>query len=458
MGTPNSIGEDYSDPDGCVESKVCDWYWKRKDVTQGDWVECGRVYDLVSCAINGIVVSRVSAIDGVWQIGIRAKPFEDPIDTETPESPLAIAPPISLSESTPPVFVPILLKIACMVVRVPHAMSSGLSATMAELVEDSEEDDNKEDKEIEESMDSDSVTEGAKDEGPTAEDEDLAAEDEGPTMGVKGPGIDDEGYGLDDESHGRDDESRGIDHEGHSVKGDGLGLEEEEEAVPGGQQQATSVVGTTVSAPLGLGYGALRCRELALEESDVYSTFEVGQGSRSAPESERPKRVSAFRQPTLTTWTDPEDGMIYIDIPDYPPPVPPVQIPPSPEWTSGSLPISPSHSDVSSPTSSLMIPLNVPSPVATPAAHDWRSYRLLYLRGTIGTYESYSLGRGRLGRRFSPRGQTDAQRAALWHAISDVQGENQNLQLQLAEERRAQLELAEVVDGMRRGQEPRGGA
>ncbi|GJX86167.1 hypothetical protein Tco_0336941 [Tanacetum coccineum] len=23
----------------CVKSKVCDWYWKRKDVTQGDWVE-----------------------------------------------------------------------------------------------------------------------------------------------------------------------------------------------------------------------------------------------------------------------------------------------------------------------------------------------------------------------------------------------------------------------------------
>ncbi|GKE17748.1 hypothetical protein Tco_1425325 [Tanacetum coccineum] len=55
-------------------------------------------------------------------------------------------------------------------------------------------------------------------------------------------------------------------------------------------------------------------------------------------------------------------------------------------------------------------------------------------------------------------GQTDAQRAALWHAISDMQGENQDLRLQLAEERRARLELAEVVDSMRRGQEPRGDA
>ncbi|GKD55616.1 hypothetical protein Tco_1289003 [Tanacetum coccineum] len=87
----------------------------------------------------------------------------------------------------------------------------------------------------------------------------------------------------------------------------------------------------TVGAPLGLRYGALRPRELTLEEGDVYSTFEVGQGSGSAPEFERPETVLAFRQPTLTTWTDPEDGMVYIGIPDYPPPAPPVQTLPSPE-------------------------------------------------------------------------------------------------------------------------------
>ncbi|GJX93582.1 hypothetical protein Tco_0348168 [Tanacetum coccineum] len=250
------------------------------------------------------------------------------------------------------------IRTARMAVRVPHAMSSGLSASMAEvagmsesalckrfrssyesspsvspldlpsrkryhgtseLVEDSEEDE-----EIEESMDSDSVSEDTKDEGPTIEDEDPAAEDEGLTAGVEGPSMDDEGYGL-------DNESCGIDDEGHSVESDGLDLEEKE-AVPGGQQQATPVVGTT------------------------------------APESERPERVSAFRQSTLTTWTNPEDGMIYIDIPDYPPPAPPVQTPPSPKCTSGSLPISLSHSNVPSPISSPMIPFTVPSPVATPAA------------------------------------------------------------------------------------------
>ncbi|GJY44316.1 putative retrotransposon protein [Tanacetum coccineum] len=319
------------------------------------------------------LLTRRAYLDGTET---ESKPFEDPIHTETLESPLAIAPPISLSESTSSVLIPILRRTARMAVRVPHAMSSGLSASMAEvaamsesalrkrfwsfyesspsvsppdlpsrkryrgtseLVEDSEEDDEEEDEEMDESMDSDSVSEDAEDEGPTTKDEDPAAEDEGLTARARAPS-------------------------------DRLGLEEDEEAAPGGQQQAALVVETAVSVPLGLGYGALRCCELALEEGDVYSTFEVGQGSGSAPEFERPKRVSAFRQPTLTTWTDPEDGMIYIDIPAYPPPAPPVQTPPSPEWTSGSLLISLSHSDVPSPISSPMIPLIVPSLIATPTA------------------------------------------------------------------------------------------
>ncbi|GKG61820.1 hypothetical protein Tco_0623537, partial [Tanacetum coccineum] len=80
-----------------------------------------------------------------------------------------------------------------------------------------------------------------------------------------------EGPGTDDESHGLDDESRGLGNEGHSVESDGLGLEEKEEAVPGGQQQAAPILGIVVSAPLGLGYEALMHRELALEADDVYS-------------------------------------------------------------------------------------------------------------------------------------------------------------------------------------------
>ncbi|GKD45195.1 hypothetical protein Tco_1269840 [Tanacetum coccineum] len=206
---------------------------------------------------------RQAYLDGT---DIESNLFKDPIDTRTPESPLAIAPPISLSKSTPPVLVAILRRTARMALRDPHAMSLGLSAGMAEvaamfesafhkrfrpsyesspsvsspylpsrksycgtseLVEDSKEDDDEEDKEIEESMDSNSVSEDTEDKGPTSEDEDPTAEDEGLTARVEGPGMDDEGYGLDDESCGIDDED-------HSVESDGLGLEEEEEAVPGG--------------------------------------------------------------------------------------------------------------------------------------------------------------------------------------------------------------------------------
>ncbi|GKA43024.1 hypothetical protein Tco_0735684, partial [Tanacetum coccineum] len=120
--------------------------------------------------------------------------------------------------------------------------------------------------------------------------------------------------------------------------------------------------------PLGLGYWALRHLELTVKEDQVYSTFEVGQGFGSVPEPERPERVSTLRQPTLTTWIDPKDGITYIDVPTYPPPAPPVQAPPSPEWSSGSLPVSSVPSVVPLPISSPMISLTVPSPIASPVA------------------------------------------------------------------------------------------
>ncbi|GJT43156.1 putative reverse transcriptase domain-containing protein [Tanacetum coccineum] len=123
-----------------------------------------------------------------------------------------------------------------------------------------------------------------------------------------------------------------------------------------------------VREPLGLGYGVLRHRELAVEEDQVYSTFEVGHGSGSVLEPKRPERVSALRQPTLTTWIDLEDGIAYIDIPAYPPPAPPAQTPPSPKWWSGSLPVSLEPSTVPSPISFPMISLTVPSLIASPVA------------------------------------------------------------------------------------------
>ncbi|GKB13336.1 hypothetical protein Tco_0847259 [Tanacetum coccineum] len=77
----------------------------------------------------------------------------------------------------------------------------------------------------------------------------------------------DEGLGIGVESCGSDDKSHGLNDEGHSVECDGLSLREEE-AVP------------------------------------------EGQGSGSTPAPKRPERVSASRQPTLTTWIDSEDGRL----------------------------------------------------------------------------------------------------------------------------------------------------
>ncbi|GJT71112.1 hypothetical protein Tco_1030398 [Tanacetum coccineum] len=317
-----------------------------------------------------------------------SEPFED-LGTESPESPHVVASPISFPDSTPPVghveesegsgtssagstssdsttplspdhpltrdtpvLVPSLRRTARMAVRVQPVLSPGYSAHIAEATSMSDVAFHKRFRSSYESSPSPS---------PTLLVRKRYREDEGPAAGDEDLGLDDKGYGLDDESHG-------IDNKGHSVKKDGLGLEEEDEAVPKGQQQAAPVVETTVGEPLGLGYGALRRRELAAEEDQRYSTFEVGQVFGSAPEPERSERVSAFRQPALTTWTDPEDGTVYIDVPTYPPSAPPVQTPPSPDWTPGSLPISPSHSDVPSPVSSPLISLTVPSPVATPTA------------------------------------------------------------------------------------------
>nr|GEY44557.1 hypothetical protein [Tanacetum cinerariifolium] len=286
---------------------------------------------------NGAQSSRVpvplpedpyEAIRQAYLVGTdtESEPFKG--EARTPESPHIVAPPTchveesegsgtSVARSTSsdsiaplspdhplthttPVLVSILRRTARMAVRVPHVMSPSLSGGIAEVAvmsdlafckkfrssynsspspilrvrkmyrgtselilgTDSEEDD-----EVKESLDSDSESEDVEDEGPTGEDEDPAAKDEGLVAGIEGLDVDDESYNLDDESRG-----------------------------------------TAVSEPLGLGYGTLRHRELALEEDHVYSTFEVGQGSGSAPEPERLERVSAFKQPTLTTWTDPEDG------------------------------------------------------------------------------------------------------------------------------------------------------
>ncbi|GJR26149.1 hypothetical protein Tco_1102381, partial [Tanacetum coccineum] len=248
-----------------------------------------------------------------------------------------------------------------------------------------------------------------------------------------------------------DTEREGSKDEGHGLEDEGPGIEEEE-ATPKGQQQVVLVVDTTADEPLRLGYGALRHRELVVGEGEMPNMFKVGQISRFMTEHEGAERVSAFRQPTLVTWVDPEDARVYTDILTYEPPVAPVQTPPSLEWSSGSLPVSPSP---------LVVPSPIASPVTTPAAtisrldalpptlfeaYD-RDLRELYTRSGAVKNEIF-LQRYRF-RSLKPEqeratmifsaiwrpilaleawaSQTNAQRAALWHVIYGIQRENHDL-------------------------------
>ncbi|GKD78456.1 hypothetical protein Tco_1341077, partial [Tanacetum coccineum] len=244
-----------------------------------------------------------------------SEPFEDPIDTETPESPYTVASPTLLPDSTPP---------ACYARESEDSDTSGARSTSSDST------------------------------APLSPDHPLTRTSPTPTptrasfyqrtaritvsaQPVMSPvrkryrgtselilDTNSEEDKIGDEDN--EDEGHGLDDEGHSIKSDRLGLEGEEEVVP------------------------------------------KGQGSGSVPEIKRPERVSALRQPTLTTWIDPEDSSAYIDVLAYPPPVLPIQTSPSLEWSSGSLHVSPAASAVPSPISSPMISLTVPLPIASPVA------------------------------------------------------------------------------------------
>ncbi|GJU41939.1 hypothetical protein Tco_1194896, partial [Tanacetum coccineum] len=92
--------------------------------TQADGAQSSRVP--VPLPEDPYEAIRQAYLDGT---DTESEPFENPTDTEKPESPLA---------TSPPVLVPILCRTARMAVRVPHAMSSGLSASMAKVAAMSE--------------------------------------------------------------------------------------------------------------------------------------------------------------------------------------------------------------------------------------------------------------------------------------------------------------------------------
>nr|GEY95330.1 hypothetical protein [Tanacetum cinerariifolium] len=287
--------------------------------TQADGAQSSRVP--VPLPADPYVVIRQAYL---VEADTESEPFEELVKTETPESPHTVASPTSLPDSTLPTCHVEESKdsdtTARMAVRVPPVMLLGLSDSIAEVAtmfdsafrkrfrssydsspsssspdlplwkrywgtselvedDDDDEDDEEEDEDMEGSLDFDSESEGAEDKGPTTEDEDPVAREEGLAARDEGPDIRVESLGL---------------------GGD--------EAVPEGQQRAASVVETTVDEPLGFGYEALRHQEIALREGRMPSVFEEGQISGSVPVPERPKRVSTLRQPTLTTWIDPEDA------------------------------------------------------------------------------------------------------------------------------------------------------
>ncbi|GJU35202.1 hypothetical protein Tco_1183556 [Tanacetum coccineum] len=226
---------------------------------------------------------------------------------------------------------------------------------------------------------------------------------------------------------------------------------------------------TAVGKPLGLGYGALKSQEIALGEGRMPSVLEVGKGSRSVPEPERPERVSAFRQPTLTTWIDPEDDRVYIDVPAYTLPAPPVQTPPSPEWSSGSLSVSSAPSIIPSPISSPMIPLTVPSLVASPTTAETEGF-LTELGSQVkmqgGLIHDHMVRLGELSPALFERYDRDigelftrsgAVKDEIFYQRYQFRSlEHEQERVAITEERRARLDLAEIVDSMRIGQEPRG--
>ncbi|GKD57854.1 hypothetical protein Tco_1291241 [Tanacetum coccineum] len=198
----------------------------------------------------------------------------------------------------------------------------------------------------------------------------------------------------DRESQGLVDEGQSLDDEGQGLDDEGQGLEDE--------------------GP-GLGYRAARHR--ALE-----STEEI------AP--------------------NPEDGKVYTNILTYAPPTAPVLTPPSPEWSLGSLPVSPSSLVVSSPIASL---------VATPATTisvDEDQF-LEYLR------ELYTISGAVRDEIFSQRYrfrslEREKERATMTFSAIWKPRENHAIRRQLAKERRGQFELKDRVARMERRQESRG--
>ncbi|GJR01792.1 putative reverse transcriptase domain-containing protein [Tanacetum coccineum] len=202
-----------------------------------------------------------------------------------------------------------------MVMRFPPAMSLGLSASIAEVATISDSAFGKMFKSSYESSPSSSLPDLPSRKRYQGKSELLEDEEEEKDNKEEDEEEEDEEV---DESLDSDSESEDAEDKGPTIEDEDPAPGEEGDAdVPEGQQWAAPIVETAVGEPLGLGYRVLRRQEIALGECRMPSVFEVD---------------------TL-----------------------------SPEWSSGSLLVSPEPSIVPSPISSHMIPLTVPLPVASPA-------------------------------------------------------------------------------------------
>nr|GEY89476.1 hypothetical protein [Tanacetum cinerariifolium] len=226
---------------------------------------------------------------------------------------------------------------------------------------------------------------------------------------------DSERDGSEDEGLGSKDEGLGLDEVGHGLEKEGPCLEEqEEEAAPEVQQQIVLVVDRAMDEPLGLGYGALRCHELALGEGSVPSTFEVNRALVSPSSLIVPLPIASPVTTLTTTISIDEDQFLKVE----------AQL---------ELHVSIFYDHMQC--------LNALAPTLF-EGYD-RDLRELYTRSrarAILALEAWAC-------------QTNAQRAALWHAIYDIQRENHDLRRQIVEERRDQLELTDRVARMERRHE-----
>nr|GEY84550.1 hypothetical protein [Tanacetum cinerariifolium] len=145
-----------------------------------------------------------------------------------------------------------------------------------------------------------------------------------------------------------DTESKKLEDESTNSKSEEAAFEDWQQAVP--------VEDTTTDEPLGLGYETTRHHVLELAEGPEPSTFEVGQSFRSVPDQQVVDETPTHRLPVHPTWVDPKDGTVYLDIEFDPLSRAPVHTPTSPEWSFGSLPVSPA---------SLTAPSPIPLPVTT---------------------------------------------------------------------------------------------